>query len=245
MGQVLEYITQNYTLFLAVAILILLAVIGYYADKTNFGQGKNSNNKEKDSSDELKNREKIEPLGIANGANNDKKQSINDVPVDVVQDSIDDGVAVEEKVQKTKESSNIENIADATLAESQNIETSNKSHNVELLQNNSIGQVNLNDKADLISDKKINDISKLNNVKLETKQSSVLLNEEAFNKFNDEFNSILPKKELINTDLLSDIDDLELDKTQKLNLNDIPDLANIELPKIKQLASEDEDIWKF
>lgn len=245
MGQVLEYITQNYTLFLAVAILILLAVIGYYADKTNFGQEKNSNNKEKDNSDKLKNREKIDSLGIANGENNDKKQSINDMTREVPQDSIDNSMLVEEKVQKTKESSNIENTADATLAESQNIETSNKSRNVELLQNNSIGQVNLNDKADLISDKKINDISKLNNVKLETKQSSVLLNEEAFNKFNDEFNSILPKKELINTDLLSDIDDLELDKTQKLNLNDIPDLANIELPKIKQLASEDEDIWKF
>ena len=44
---------------------------------------------------------------------------------------------------------------------------------------------------------------------------------------------ILPKKELITSDLLNDIDDLELDKTQKLNLNDIPNLDDIELPKIK------------
>jgi len=245
MKQVLEYIVQNYTLFLAGAVLILLAVIGYYADKTNFGQGKNPNNKEKNNSDELKNIEKIETTGIADRSIDNQKQSINDVPVEVPQDSIDDSMKVEEKVQKTKESSNIESMNDATLIESQNIGTSNESNDVGLLQNNSIGQVNLDDTVDLIKNKKINDISKLNNIKLETKQSSVLLNEEAFNKFNDEFNSILPKKELINTDLLSDIDDLELDKTQKLNLNDIPDLANIELPKIKQLASEDEDIWKF
>lgn len=36
----LEYIMLNYTWFLGGAIIILLAIIGSYADKTNFGQGK-------------------------------------------------------------------------------------------------------------------------------------------------------------------------------------------------------------
>ena len=47
------------------------------------------------------------------------------------------------------------------------------------------------------------------------KSNDLAKNEEAFSKFSDEFNSLLPKKELINMDLLSDIDDLELGKTQK------------------------------
>ena len=52
MINILEYINENYTLFLGGAIIILLAIIGSYADKTNFGQGKtkennNDNNKEK------------------------------------------------------------------------------------------------------------------------------------------------------------------------------------------------------
>lgn len=36
----LEYIMLNYTWFLGGTIIILLAIIGSYADKTNFGQGK-------------------------------------------------------------------------------------------------------------------------------------------------------------------------------------------------------------
>ena len=40
MQTILEYIMLNYTWILAGSIIILLAVIGYYADKTNFGQGK-------------------------------------------------------------------------------------------------------------------------------------------------------------------------------------------------------------
>ena len=43
MKSLLEYIMLNYTWFLGGAIIILLAIIGSYADKTNFGQGKDNN----------------------------------------------------------------------------------------------------------------------------------------------------------------------------------------------------------
>ena len=38
---ILEYVKEHSTLILVVLGLILFAIIGYYADKTNFGQGKN------------------------------------------------------------------------------------------------------------------------------------------------------------------------------------------------------------
>ena len=66
-----------------------------------------------------------------------------------------------------------------------------------------------------------------------------------FEKFDKEFNEILPEKEIINDDLLDEIDNLSLDKTQKIQLTDIPDLDDVELPKIKSLETVDEDIWKF
>lgn len=44
MSQFLEYISSNYTWILGGAIVILLAIIGYYADKTNFGQGQKKQN---------------------------------------------------------------------------------------------------------------------------------------------------------------------------------------------------------
>ena len=53
MIQILEYIAQNYTLFLSVLVLILLAIIGYYADKTNFGQGKNQEKEPKETKENI------------------------------------------------------------------------------------------------------------------------------------------------------------------------------------------------
>lgn len=63
-------------------------------------------------------------------------------------------------------------------------------------------------------------------------------------KFNRELNNMLSKKELIDDDLLSDIEHLSLDKTQRYNFKDIPDLDDVDLPEIKK-SEEPEDIWKF
>ena len=49
MEAVVDYIMSNYTWFLGGLIIILLAVIGYYADKTKFGQGSST----KQDSDDL------------------------------------------------------------------------------------------------------------------------------------------------------------------------------------------------
>ena len=65
-----------------------------------------------------------------------------------------------------------------------------------------------------------------------------------YDEFNKEVKQLLPKKEVIDDNLLSDIDNLSLDKTQKYNFGDIPDLDDVDLPKIKK-ADENEDIWKF
>ena len=63
-------------------------------------------------------------------------------------------------------------------------------------------------------------------------------------KFNRELNTLLSKKDIIDDDLLSDIEHLSLDKTQKYNFKDIPDLDDVDLPEIKK-SDEPEDIWKF
>ena len=44
MQSIMEYILANYAWILFFSIIILLAIIGYYADKTNFGQGKVNQN---------------------------------------------------------------------------------------------------------------------------------------------------------------------------------------------------------
>ena len=66
-----------------------------------------------------------------------------------------------------------------------------------------------------------------------------------YNSLNKEVDSVLSKKDVIDDDLLSDIEHLSLDKTQRYNFGDIPDLDDVELPKIKKDKEEPEDIWKF
>ena len=45
--------------------------------------------------------------------------------------------------------------------------------------------------------------------------------------------------------MLEDIDELELGKTRKIDLNLVPDLDDIDLPKIKKLVDDEQDVWKF
>lgn len=168
----LEYIMLNYTWFLGGAIIILLAIIGYYADETNFGQGK------------------------------DKKD--NNFKLDEVESNIEE--IIEEPIQET---------IDNSIEEPEDV---------------------LEQSDDLIN------LDEIENINQEIQDTNF---EEEFEKFDKEFNEILPEKEIISDELLDEIENLSIDKTQKLDLSDIPDLDDVELPKIKLLEPEEQDVWKF
>ena len=88
---------------------------------------------------------------------------------------------------------------------------------------------------------------KVKDVSIEDIDSALFAPIEGNNEYdalNKEVKDLLPKKEVIDDDMLSDINNLSLDKTQKYNFGDIPDLDDVDLPKIKK-ADDDEDIWKF
>lgn len=185
MIQILEYIVQNYTLFLSVLVLILLAIIGYYADKTNFGQGKNQEKESKTVNDD-----KEEPKTLDGAI---KESDLSN----------------EEKI--------IENVEQMEVVEEKN----------ELAQEN-----NLNE--DLVE----NDINEINSEK------PILIKEEKPKEF-DEIEALLPKKELINTDLLTEIEGMEFNSIKEKTSFDVPVLDDISLPKIKNLVEKEQDIWKF
>ena len=221
MTQVLEYITQNYTLFLFGAIMILLAVIGYYAEKTNFGQGKVDKKKdEKNSNKEIdlknsnlegvtNNIDDNSKLDIENDIQNNTENLVDDMTVDVEINSIEKNENITEPVHEKEEIVNP--IIDA-----------------------------INKELNLVSPDVIFNVEEIK--KEETKNKK---REEAFNKFSDEFDALLPKREIISDDLLSEIDDLELGKTQKFNLKDFKRFDNIKLPRISDTVTDDQDIWKF
>lgn len=205
MEKVLEYISLNYTWFLFGAIIILLAIIGRYADKTNFGQGKVKEEKSKEENIDLQD------------------------------------ITLKEYIDQNKETRKEElkeEIKDSNIVVENNLNQNNV-----VLQNN-LNQQNVNDshlQNQNVIDFNIKDLN--NSMDLKSEQNKIF--EESFEKLDEEFDLILPKKQVMDTDLLEDIDNLSLDNTQKISITDIPDLDDVDLPEIKKLKPEKEDIWKF
>ena len=238
---ILEYITQNYTWFLGGAILILLAIIGYYADKTNFGQGKDNDNSNK-----------RELLDINNMRLNDVATNVDN---DIKTPSINEN-QIKEQSGVLNLNNNLEvvqnNVQPEIVNQNSQINTDLNIPNTLVVQDANIINTSENAKNPQLTDEQISELKEfdlvgnLNSVNVSlAKEDKTASSEESFNKFNEEFNALLPKKELINSDLLDDINDIELGKTQKFDFSDVPDLDNIELPKITQMSSNETDIWKF
>lgn len=191
MQTILEYIMLNYTWIIAGSIIILLAVIGYYADKTNFGQGKNNQNETLD---------KVDIKSLEGKRMDDLLQHNDNYSNDLSETAQNDDTSI---------SSNIsENNLDNNIESSQNAENTNVS--------------NVNSQIDSLNQ-----------------------SEENFEKFDKQFNELLPKKNILDDELLDEIDNLSLDKTQKIDISEIPDVDDVDLPKIKSLPFDEEDIWKF
>ena len=174
----LEYIMLNYTWFLGGAIIILLSIIGSYADKTNFGQGKTN----EDESEKIKELE-FEKLRLQEQLAQAQKD-LEKAPV------------VNQAVETSKEE----------VAEAQQPK---------------------------------------NNEPIKKEEPTLESYEEKYAKFDKTFDALLPKKGFDDGDLLDEIESISLDKTQKIDITEIPDLDDVDLPKIKKLDPIDEDIWKF
>ena len=180
MNEIIEYILANYTWIIGGAIIIFLAIIGFYADKTNFGQGKQNDQNIQD--DDIKRLAQDEDI----------MKKVNGIRIN----SLIDANNPEEAKEYNNEISTTKEHKDKIVQSKENIE----------------GQKEF---------------------------------DKNFEEFNEEFDEFLPEKDVITGDLLNEIDDLSLDKTQKFKLSDIPDLDDVELPKIKNLKSADENIWEF
>lgn len=191
MQTVFEYIISNYTWIIAGSIIILLAIIGYYADTTNFGQGKSKENENEDN---------VDVNSLEGKRMGDFLEHNGEISNDI------------SEINKNNNSPISSNVPDNGLVN--NVKVSQKLENI--------------------------NISKIN-----SQIDSLNKSEQNFEKFDKEFNDLLPKKEIIDGELLDEINDLSLDKTQRINISDIPDVDDVELPDIKTLPLEDEDIWKF
>ena len=260
MTSIVEYITQNYFLILFFAVLILLAVIGYFAEKANNSQREKNKEEINNQSDKQNEQRNIEgmifdshtgKLVKAEEMNKNEQQTEHEHNTNKYEMRFDpqtgEPLTKNESIEKNSQGIDKTN----SNVSVQMVENKDNSNKYEVRFDPQTGEPLNNQEENQNIDKKNSDLNEE-----QTSNYEIIANEmqpeeqketsesESFDQFNLEIESLLPKKEIIDTDLLSDIDSLELDKTQKIDLSGVPDLDNIDLPKIKQMT-EEEDIWKF
>ncbi len=244
--EIINFLVSNYLWFLGAIIIILLAIIGYVADKTNFGQGKNTDDQIDLESlnsmgiDQLysRNIEKQDEV-VKQEQNSFANQQVQTTASNIVDNNFDNLPNISPNVENNVMNNNTEDV--------------NMNLNLNLIQSQNLSETKLEDRninvdlsTVLASTQVINDkIDKMkNNVGINAEVETEL-DDNGNNDFDDEFELLLPKKEIIENDLLSDIDDIELDKTLKYDFSDISNFSNIELPDIKDVNKKNHDLWKF
>lgn len=238
--EILNFVNDNYLKFAIGLVLTLMAIIGYYAEKTNFGNKLNVDNKSGDD-DSNKN---IKNVGINDLVDHNIEQN-SVLPTESNEDA---SIVETEKLNK-----NVENNSNLLINnETQDsIETKNQNDEKksDLLINNetqsSVETGNQNDekKEDNNNLQSNGYVDEVNNRSDETK-----INDESNIRINSE--NIFSSNESIDNDLLSDINNMTLDPLKEKNDNKKREDAlarlnsNIDLPNIDDLKS-DTDIWKF
>lgn len=185
MSDVIQYLINNYIWILSIIIIILLAIIGYFADKIKLGQ---TTTEKTTTKEKLKNERMSDLLTTES-----KEEKVED--------------ALEEFQQVNEE------ISDPTI---EKLETNNT---VEII--DSKDDEVIEEKAETLNEKKSEEID-----------------------IDEVFNEVIPVKSLMDTDFITDIENLTID-SKRNKTTEIPDLDDIELPKIESLSSEQEDIWRF
>ena len=101
----MNFIAENYVWFIVIGVVILMAVIGYIADKTDFGRQKNNGKSIEKKPKKVKEVKEKKPIKVEVDA-----KGINDLNQDVIKNtSNDDYIPVENNNQNIVEQSTISN----------------------------------------------------------------------------------------------------------------------------------------
>ena len=195
MTEIMSFLISNYVWILVIVIVTLLAIIGSYANKTNFGEGTKEETEDESQKDVIiENKKLSEVLG----------QDSATLP------------GTDEKDLNTE----IKNESSASVINNNNISNTSSLSS----------DVNIKEEVEL---------------KTENKENLFKSIEEKLSSLDNELNTMLPKKEVIDDNILEDLEDISLDNSEN-NKKKIKTIktSDIELPKIKSLKDKEEDVWK-
>ena len=259
MNQVFGFFTSNYTWMLGIIITILLAIIGSYAEKTNFGQGKLPDDtlEDEEPDEELMENFKIRKVQLDKNAKNKKKidNYIVNRPIAKNGDNQQTSAQTDYVQAKIREAAQRSAKNDASAQQPQNGGYIVDKEVADKITQPDGNYVILPSNANIVNvpagDYVLMPANGENKGGATVTVGGYAPNYDSkfdynYDKMSNEVEEFLPKKSVIDSDLLDEIDGLSLDKTQKFKFDDLFGLDDLELPEIKGLESDDdEDIWKF
>lgn len=250
--EIMNFINDNYLKLVIGLVLILMAIIGYYAEKTGFGNKLKKEKKENDENDE--NKVDIDNIGLNDFVDNNsivanddslvKNQDINNENIiqqqsQPINETIESNTIFETNSSMDQNSfyPQVENDINQTTAS--NIEnTTAQELQTPVIQENQNLESDFSPLTDNINidNNLINESQNVDNVNITD------TNLEA------EFKKVLPEEESIDNDLMVDINNMEIDPLGTVDVSNNNVYAklssNIELPEINDLENVG-DVWKF
>ena len=236
MTEIVNYITSNYVWFLGGIIVILLAIIGNYADKTNFGQTKikkEEKNKKEENLDSEEN--PIEEEVPSENIDVPTPETLEEIQNELSETSNEEGNldidnASDDELILDKSSELEENTLEDTANEEQNLEDS---------------QIDWYDMGSETLQETQNEEEENLQSEIEIEENERPNIDEEFDKLDEFFSSVVPEEEVIDNRLLDDIEDLSVEDNSEEKITDIPDLDDVELPRIGDMSTKDKNVWKF
>lgn len=212
MTEIFDFIVTNYAWILVIVLIILLSIIGSFAEKSLFdSSSKPSKTKDEDKTIDLSNKKMSDFFG---GGDNTQNQINNENNIQLQPVNVD------------TTNQNVNSFTDNTVNNVISSTASNEVSNNQVLANT--GSVD-------------------NNTEIKSKTNTELMTtlESKLSSLDKQINDVLPKKELINNDMLDELDEMsiETDKKKSTKKDDLK-LSDIKLPNIKSSKSKKKDLWK-
>lgn len=258
--EILNFINDNYLKLIIGLVLILMAIIGYYAEKTNFG-----NKLKKDEKKESEKPISIENIGLNDFVDNNSMVSKENVNVDLPQNqgynneinsqlpNLENNETVIQPIDNVKLEN--ANLADNKSPIQLNVEPTVENNSNMISNQNEVPaiQQELNNNPNTYQensniDNNLNVYQEISSFNNNNSSETIVSEENPKKSLEDEFKEVIPEEEKIDNNLIVDINNMKIDP---LKTNDISDnnvyakfSSNINLPEINDFEN-DGDIWKF
>lgn len=239
--EVMNFVNENYLKLVIGLVLILMAIIGYYAEKTGFGNKLKKENKENKENEE--NKIDINNIGLNDFVDNNSMPANNNIDNNLIQNQdINNGNMMQQQNQIINKAVQSTALPDINSQMNQNAFYPNVENKINPISVPIVENTNLQNIESSVQ----NSVDINNN--LDSPNTEIVNKDTSDINLEEEFKKILSDEEAIQNDLMADINNMEIEPLENVDFSNNNAYAklssNIDLPEINEFE-KDGDIWKF